>query len=260
MKSVAVIPARMGSSRFPGKPLAPILGRPMIEHVYRRTALCRHLDAVYVATCDEEIRRAVEGFGGAAIMTSPAHQRASDRTAEAVAPMRDTEIVVMVQGDEPMVTPEMVEAALEPLVRDREVLCANLVKRVTDPAEFEDRNCIKVVMDRRGDALYFSREPIPTRRVLGFDGIAVYKQVCVIPFRREFLLTFARLEPTPLERAESIDMLRILEHGYRVRLVEIRDETHSVDTPADLARVESLMRDDPLVAQYAGLPAAREAR
>lgn len=260
MKIIAVIPVRKGSSRFPGKPLAPILGRPMIEHVYRRTALCRPLDGVYVATCDEEIRRAVEGFGGAVIMTSPAHQRASERAAEAVAAMRDAEIVVMVQGDEPMVTPEMVAAALEPLARDREVLCANLVKRVTDPTEFEDRNCIKVVMDRRGDALYFSREPIPTKGVLGFDGIAVYKQVCVIPFRREFLLAFARLEPTPLERAESIDMLRVLEHGYRVRLVEIRDQTHSVDTPADLALVESLMRDDPLVARYAGQPAAREAR
>ncbi len=247
--TIAIIPARMGSSRFPGKPLAPILGRPMVEHVYRRTAMCKRLDGVYVATCDEEIRQAVQAFGGEAVMTSPKHQRASDRVAEAIESLA-ADVVVMVQGDEPMTLPQMIESAVTPMLNDPAVQCVNLVKRIESEEEYRDPNTIKVVMDRHGDALYFSREPIPTQRRLGFERIPVFKQVCVIPFRRDFLLQYARLEPTPLEQAESIDMLRILEHGYRVRLVETDVNTHAVDTPADLALVESLMRDDPLVALY----------
>lgn len=249
MKIIGVIPVRMGSSRFPGKPLAPILGRPMVEHVYKRTVMCQTLDAVYVATCDEEIRWAVEAFGGPVIMTSPTHKRASDRAAEAAQSLT-ADIVVMVQGDEPMVTPQMIEAAVGPLIQDEQVLCSNLVKRIETQEEFDDPNTIKAVMDQQGYALYFSREPIPTRQVLGYEKIPVYKQVCIIPFQRDFLFKLAQLTPTPLERAESIDMLRILEHGYRVRLVETETDTHAVDTPADSRLVETLMRHDPLVGQY----------
>lgn len=259
MKIVAVIPARMGSSRFPGKPLAQILERPMIEHVYHRTALCQSLNAVYVATCDEEIRQAVEGFGGEVIMTSPMHQRASDRVAEAAGGLA-TDIVVMVQGDEPMMFPRMIRMAVTPMLSDPAVQCVNLVRRIESEEEYRDPNTIKVVMDRHGDALYFSREPIPTQRLQGFEKIPVFKQVCIIPFRRDFLLQYARLEPTPLEQAESIDVLRILEHGYRVRLVETDVNTHAVDTPADLALVESLMRRDPLVAQYIVKPKEADTR
>ena len=249
MKTVAVIPARMGSSRFPGKPLAPILGLPMVEHVYRRTAMSSVVSAAYVATCDTEIYDAVGAFGGRAIMTSPDHQRASDRVAEAASNL-EADIIVMVQGDEPMTYPQMIELAVEPLVEDSRVVCSNLVKRIESLNEFLDSNTIKVVTDRTGNALYFSREPIPTRRVLNFEQIPVYKQVCIIPFRRDFLLEYARLEPTPLEKAESIDMLRLLEHGYKVRLVESDFETHAVDTPADLARVEEMMKADPLTQSY----------
>ncbi|MFQ5891098.1 MAG: 3-deoxy-manno-octulosonate cytidylyltransferase [Gemmatimonadota bacterium] len=259
MEIVCIIPTRMGSSRFRGKPLAPILGRPMVEHVYRRAILCKALSAVYVATCDDEIRRAVEAFGGRVVMTSPAHERASDRAAEASEGLR-ADVVVMLQGDEPMVTPEMIGAVVEPFVEDATIVCTNLVKRIEREEEFEDRNTIKVVMDERKFALYFSREPIPTRRIVGFGGLPAYKQVCVIPFRREFLLEFAQLRPTPLEQAESIDMLRVLEHGYRVKLVETSENTQAVDTPGDLALVESLMRWDPLVRTYAGtgVPGGRE--
>ena len=249
MRIVAGLPARMGSSRFPGKPLAPILGLPMIEHVYRRTALCQKLDAVFVATCDEEIFQAVEAFGGKAVMTSASHQRASDRIAE-VAQGLEADIVVMVQGDEPMVVPQMLDAAIEPLLEDSTVNCVNLAKRIESEEEFRDPNTIKVVMDRRRDALYFSREPVPTPRMLGFNEIPVFKQVCIIPYRRDFLLEFARLEPTLLEQAESIDMLRLLEHGYRVRLVETEVNSHAVDTQADLDMVESLMAQDPLLDSY----------
>jgi 3-deoxy-manno-octulosonate cytidylyltransferase (CMP-KDO synthetase) len=149
-----------------------------------------------------------------------------------------------------MTVPEMVEAAVVPMMTDLTISCVNLAKRIESEEEYRDPNTIKVVMDRRGDALYFSREPIPTQRLLKFEKIPVFKQVCIIPFRRDSLVQYARLEPTPLEVAESIDMLRFLEHGYRVRLVETDVSTHAIDTPADLALAESLMRHDPLVAQY----------
>ena len=249
MKAVAVIPARMGSSRFPGKPLARLLGRPMIEHVYLRVSLCASIDAVYVATCDREIVEATELFGGKAIMTSMQHERASDRVAEAAEGL-DADIVVMVQGDEPMTTPGMVDLAIAPMLRDPAIRCTNLAKRIRSVDEFADPNTIKVVVDGNGDALYFSREPIPTRRMAAFEDLAALKQVCVIPFRRQTLLDYARLEMTPLERAESIDMLRFLEHGFKVRMVETELDSHAVDTPADLALVESQMRDDPVLSQY----------
>ena len=250
MKIIGMIPARMGSSRFPGKPLAPILGMPMIEHVYHRVAMCAALDQVYVPTCDQEIHEAVASFGGKSIDTSTRHQRASDRCAEAAEGL-DADIVVMVQGDEPMTVPEMLDAAIAPMLGDPELQCLNLAKRIDTEDEFSDRNTIKVVMDSQGDALYFSREPIPTRHIADFEGLPVFKQVCIIPFRRDFLLTYARLEPTRLEQAESIDMLRALEHGYKVHIVETDYDTHAVDTSDDLAMVERIMRDDPLVESYA---------
>ncbi len=237
---VAIIPARMGSSRFPGKPLAPLLGRPMIEHVLRRAEMCTQLSAVYVATCDEEIKNVIERLGGRVIMTSPKHERASDRVAEA-AKQVEADIVMMIQGDEPMITPAMITAAVTPLLDDRSVQCVNLVRRITNQQDYLDPNTIKVVMNVNRDALYFSRAPIPWIKFTKENHLPVFKQVCVIPFRAEFLHEFARLPPTALERAESIDMLRILEHGRRVRLVETTAETHAVDTPEDLRLIEKLM-------------------
>jgi 3-deoxy-manno-octulosonate cytidylyltransferase (CMP-KDO synthetase) len=251
---VAVVPARMGASRFPGKPVAPLLGRPMIEHVWRRAMMCDTLDEVYVATCDDSIREVVEGFGGKIIMTSTTHERASDRVAEAAAHI-EADIVVMIQGDEPMITPQMIDAAVAPMLIDRTLTCVNLVRRILNRTEYRDPNTIKVVMNVQGDALYFSRSAIPA---IDFPdlangasgGPAVFKQVCVIPFRRDYLSQFAQLPQTPLERAESIDMLRVIEHGGRVRLVETEVNTHAVDTPDDLKLVEELMKDDPLILRY----------
>lgn len=252
MKIIGVIPARMGSSRFPGKPLASIGGRPMVEHVYWRVAMCQALDEVYIATCDREIADATGKFGGRAVMTSSTHERASDRVAE-VAEKMTADIVVMVQGDEPMIVPQMIDLGLGPLMSDPAVVCTNLAVPIRSETEFEDRNCIKVVMATNGDALYFSREPIPTRQRLPFGRLTAYKQVCVISFRRDFLLTYSALPPTPLEQVESIDMLRAMEHGYPVRLVRSDHVTQSVDTREDLERVEALMRNDPLVQHYARL-------
>ena len=249
MKIVAMIPARMGSTRFPGKPLAPILGRSMLEHVYKRTALAKSLSDVYVATCDAEISAAVGAFGGHAIMTSDRHERASDRIAEAASGI-EADVIVMVQGDEPMVHPEMIEAAVTPMRLNADISCVNLKLRIDDEADFKDRNTIKVVTDAQGRALYMSRQPIPDAMGQSFARIDAFKQVCIMPFRRDALLGFAELAPTALEIAESIDMLRFLEHGYPVHMVETTLPTQAVDTPDDLARVERLMRDDPLVSTY----------
>jgi len=234
---VAVIPVRMASCRFPGKPLAPLHGLPMVEHVFRRAKRCPRLDEVYVATCDQEIRNVAESFGAPVIMTSATHERATDRVAEAAEHFA-ADTIVMIQGDEPMLTPEMIEAALEPL---RSTPCVNLVHRITSQHEFMDPNTIKVVADLNGNALYFSRAPIPH---VDFENTTtrIFKQVCVIGFTRECLQEFPRLSPTPLERAESIDMLRLLEHGRSVRVVETDVTTHSVDTPEDLQLVEKMMQ------------------
>lgn len=240
---IAIIPARMGSSRFPGKPLAPILGRPMLEHVYRRTVACKQIDEAIVATCDDAIAQAAISFGARTVMTSPEHERASDRVAEASA-ADPADIVVMVQGDEPMIQPGMIAAALTPMLADPSIPCVNLVSPIRSEKELLDRNTIKVVMSRRGAALYFSREPVPTSSNHGFTEGIWHKQVCVIPFRRDALQLFASLPQGPLEVAESIDMLRFLENGVSVRTVHTEARTHAVDTPADLELVRSLLACD----------------
>lgn len=244
MKILALIPARMGSSRFPGKPMAPILGRPMIGHVFQNVVKSTLLTTTAVATCDREIFDYITSIGGTAVMTSNTYERASDRCAEALLKLEKQndiiyDIVIMVQGDEPMTNSEMLSQAVEPLISDSSIVVTNLIGNIKSTEEFEDRNCIKVVCDIHGDALYFSREPIPTR----FKGtsISMGKQVCVIPFRRDYLLEYTSLSPTPLEIAESIDMLRVLEHGRKVRMVHTNHQSFAVDIPSDLKRVEKLM-------------------
>lgn len=249
MKTIAVIPARMGSSRFPGKPIAQLLGRPMLEHVYKRVALSKTLSATYIATCDEEIRLAAENFGANVIMTSDSHERASDRVAEAIADI-DAELIVMVQGDEPMTHPDMIDTAVAPFHNDPQLGCVNLVSKIDDKADFQDTNTIKVVMNQLGDAIYMSRQPIPTLAKSGFPQTTTYKQVCIIPFRRAMLHKYTHLPPTPLEQLESVDMLRLIEHGHRVKMVSTTYNTQAVDTEADLVRVAKLMKDDPLLAAY----------
>lgn len=249
MKTIAVIPARMGSSRFPGKPLAKILGRPMIEHIYKRVAMSKSLDATYIATCDEEIRQIAEDFGAPVIMTADTHERASDRVAEAVTHI-DADLIVMVQGDEPMTHPDMIDTAVAPFRDNPQLGCVNLVRRIDQEVDYLDTNTIKVVMNQQGDALYMSRRPIPTLAKTGFADTAAYKQVCIIPFRRATLFQYTRLTPTPLEQFESVDMLRLLEHGLQVKMIPTEFNTQAVDTEADLARVAKLMETDPLLSRY----------
>lgn len=249
MKVDAVIPVRMGSTRYPGKPLVDIEGFTMVEHVYRRTKMSDSVDGVYVATPDEEIREEAESFGAEVIMTGE-HSRATDRVAEAAESL-DGEIVIVMQGDEPLVYPEMIDAAVEPMLEDRSIQCVNLGKAIDSEEEFRDPNTVKVVVDNDWNAMYFSREPIPNLHDTTFGEMQVYKQVCVLPFRRDALFEFTELEETPLERAESIDMLRFLENGYNVRIIETDRDIHAVDTPADHEKVNGMMAEDELYQRYA---------
>jgi len=256
MNIIGIIPARMGSSRFPGKPMAKILGVPMLGHVYFRSKMSKAMKEVYIATCDQEIVDYANSIGAKAIMTKDTHERASDRTAEAMLKIEEqtgekADIVVMIQGDEPMVFPEMIDMAIKPMVDDSSIISVNLMAPLKTKEEHEDLNEPKVVVDKQNFALYFSREPIPSRKKWDGKGkLPMLKQVCIMPFSREGLIKFNELEPTPLEIIESIDMNRFLEHGYKVKMVLEDYETYSVDTPADRDRVEEAMKNDPLLNQY----------
>ncbi len=259
MTVVAIIPARMAATRFPGKPLAKLLGLPMIEHVRRRVQLAASVDRVVVATCDEEIAQTVRAFGGLAAMTSPSHERCTDRVAEA-ARQYPADVVVNVQGDEPCLLPEMIDAAVRPLTEDPAVVCVNLMAPLTSDADWMGRDMVKVVADAKGDALYFSREPIPSRAKAPDGAYPRHRQVGIIAFRAEFLKRFTELPQTPLERIESVDMLRALEHGYPIRMVVVQGALMSVDSPADLVRAEALLAADPLVKRYLDPAAAEQTR
>ena len=240
---VAIIPARMNSSRFPGKPLAKILGTPMIEHVYKRTASCPLLADTFVATCDQEIFSYINAIGGKAVMTSSTHERATDRAAEAMLKIEEDsnkhiDIVVMVQGDEPMVSAQMIEKSLQPFMNSSATKIVNLTAPILSTTELNDPNIVKVVVDQNYQALYFSREPIPSIKKCTDTPALMLKQVAIIPFKRDYLLYFNQLDQTPLEIIESIDMLRILENREPIQMVLINEEAYSVDTPADLKLVE----------------------
>ena len=244
----------MASSRFPGKPMALIHGMPMIGHCYCRVRLCDALSDTYVATCDKEIFDYIESIGGKAVMTADTHERASDRAAEAMVKIEEatgeqTDILVMVQGDEPMDTPEMISEALLPMLQDDSVQVVNLMGCVKNLAEHEDPNTVKVVVGPDDNAIYFSREPIPSRKK-SIEDTPMLKQICVIPFRRDYLLSFNKTPETPLERIESIDMLRVIESGGGVRMVMTDYPSVSVDTPRDLEVVRNLMRSDSLMREY----------
>ena len=258
MKVSVGIPARMGSARFPGKPLCKILGMSMVEHVYRRCMLSNKVDQVFVATCDEEIRMAVENIGGTVIMTSPDISRPGLRVAEACKQLElgNEDIVVVVQGDEPLVRPEMIDLGIQPLLTDPNVFCVNLVASLSKEG-WLDPNEIKVACDLNMNAIYMSRSPIPSglhpeqEMVNNGSEMVRLRQVCIFPFRKKSLLAFNELPETPLELAESIEMLRAIEHGYTVRLVHSPFTSKSVDTETDRLEVERLMSGDDIYPLYA---------
>ncbi len=235
---VAIIPARYQSSRLPGKALADIGGRPMIEHVYRRASAATSVSSVLVATDDERILEAVMSFGGVACLTSPDHQSGTDRLAEVAAEL-SADIIVNVQGDEPLIDPAMIDEAIEPLLADPLVVMSTLRRRIDDPADLQNPNVTKVVVDREGYALYFSRAAIPFVRG-GCPPARAWRHIGLYVYRRDLLLQLASLEPTELERSEALEQLRALEHGIRILAVETNFDSIGVDTPEDLERVRRL--------------------
>ncbi len=256
MNIVGVIPARMAATRFPGKPLAKILGIPMIGHVYLRSKMSKALTDLYIATCDQEIADYAVSIGAKFVMTSDQHERCSDRCAEAMLKIEEStgkkvDILMMIQGDEPMTFPEMIDEALAPMMTDPGLSIVNLMGEIHDAEDFNDPNEVKVVTDRQGNALYFSREAIPSvKKQKGPRSPLGFKQVPIIPFRRDFLLQYNEMAPTPLEVIESVDMMRILENGMKVRMVKTALDTVSVDTPEDLELVSQKMKNDALVPAY----------
>lgn len=254
MNILSIIPARMASSRFPGKPMKEILGIPMIGHVYKRVKMSKTLNEVYVATCDEEIFEYIESLGGKAVMTSDSHERCSDRCAEAMLKIEKNtgqkcDIMVMVQGDEPLTFPQMIDESVEPMLKDSSLVITNLVSDIDSEEAFENSNEVKVVMDQNNNALYFSREAIPSRKK-GVLNVPMKKQVCVIPFKRDFLLKYNKMSPTPLEIIESVDMMRILENGGKVKMCETKYKTKAVDSKEDLDLVIKIMKTDQLFETY----------
>ena len=260
MSVLVVIPARYGSTRFPGKPLAALSGKPMIQHVYEGARQARDVDEVVVATDDERIMRAVSAFGGKAMMTSPTCRSGSERAAE-VARARSESVIINVQGDEPLIHPDMISGLVSFLSAHAAVPMASLMTTLSRPEDLANPNIVKVVVDRDGFALYFSRAPIPHWRDAGGSGqlptaqpapaVArggpgspqprAYKHLGIYGYQRHFLLQFPSLEPTPLEQAEQLEQLRALEYGYRIKLLETVHDSIGVDTPDDLKRVEQLL-------------------
>jgi 3-deoxy-manno-octulosonate cytidylyltransferase (CMP-KDO synthetase) len=235
---VAVIPARYHSTRLPGKPLAIIDGKTMIEHVYRRAARARRVDAVVIATDDVRIANAAAGFGATAIMTRATHPTGTDRLAEVAAALT-CDIVVNVQGDEPFITPDAIDAAIEPLMQNSGDVISTLRRRIEDPADLTTPSVVKVVVDGNGYALYFTRASVPFVRP-GEPAPVAWRHLGLYAYRRTFLLDFASWPQTPLEKAEGLEQLRALERGYRIRTVETTADTIGIDTPDDLDRAREM--------------------
>ena len=242
VKTIAFIPARYDSTRFPGKPLALIAGTPMIQHVYERAMRCPEVSEVYVATDDERIRSCVNGFGGKAVMTDPGHRSGTDRICEAalsvgVAP---DDIVVNIQGDQPTFPPEIIGLMVAPFHEDPSVVMTTLKYGIVDEEEIDNPNHVKVVTDNLGRALYFSRFPVPFVRDAAPDAVR-YKHLGFYGYRMEFLTRFTRLPEGVLESLEKLEQLRALEHGFRITVVETEYDSAEVDVPEDVARVESIL-------------------
>jgi len=249
MKATAVIPARYGSTRFEGKPLADILGKPMIQWVYEGVCQSRLIDKVIVATDDQRILEAVQQFGGNGVMTSPEHSTGTDRVAE-VARKLKSEIIVNVQGDEPLIKGSIIDMAIKPLLADDALPMSTLITPIDEVKDWLNPHIVKVVTDQKGFALYFSRSPIPFPRDLNIDRLdshpfgtkkplpkKVFKHIGVYVFRRKFLLNFSKMKPTPLEKLEKLEQLRALENGYQIKVTSVDYEPIHVETPEDLQKI-----------------------
>ena len=250
-KILGVIPARYASSRFPGKALSLLDGRSMLEHVYERTSMARYLTSVVIATDDRRIYDEARKFGARVQMTQEDHSSGTDRVAEVASAHETAEIVVNVQGDEPLIDPDVIDAAVLPLLEEPAIPMGTMKKKIEDRREVSDPNVVKVVTDRFENAIYFSRSTIPYPRD---GGVSVaFKHIGLYVYRRDFLLRYSDLLVGPLEQAERLEQLRALENGFKIRVVETDYESLGVDTPADLARVQQLLNAGRLAVRAPGV-------
>ena len=244
MEALGIIPARYGSTRFEGKVLADLNGKPLIQHVYERAKRSAILDDLIVATDDQRVIEAVENFGGKAILTSKEYTSGTDRLRE-VASLIEAKIIINIQGDEPLINSSMIDSLAHCLLDDPSIPMATLIKRIDDQKELNDPNVVKVVVDKFGYALYFSRNAMPYLREPSSKkprDLIFYKHVGLYGYTRDFLFTFNQMSPSPLEKAEKLEQLRALENGYRIKTIETRFDTIGVDTPEDLEKVKEKLR------------------
>lgn len=239
LKVVAIIPARYKSTRFEGKPIAMLCKKPLIYWVYNQAVKARNVNEVFIATDDDRIKKAVEDFGGKVVMTSDKHHTGTDRVAEAVENV-DADIIVNVQGDEPLVHPQMIEQASEPLFHNNGLELTTLMTKIDNPGDFVDATVVKTVIDKSNNVLYFSRAPIPYPKTR--QNYTVYKQIGLYAFRKGFIQAFAQMDQSPLELVEGVELLRAIENGYKVRGVETQHKAYSVDTISDLIEVGKIIQ------------------
>ena len=227
MKILCVIPARYASTRLPGKPLADIVGKPMIQHVYERSAQATIPQQVVVATDDEKVFQAVQQFGGKVVMTSSEHQTGTDRLAEVASKYAEVDVIINVQGDEPLIDPKVIDELAREFLNDTALQMASVMS-IMDTEDYQNPNAVKVVTDLNNNALYFSRSLLPYPRVAGKAN--VYKHIGIYAYKKDFLLKFAKLEPTPLEQSESLEQLRALENGYKIKMIKTKSKFIGVDS------------------------------
>jgi 3-deoxy-manno-octulosonate cytidylyltransferase (CMP-KDO synthetase) len=245
VRVIAIIPARYGSQRLPAKPLADICGKPMVQHVYERTAKAKLVNAVFVATDDERIATVVQKFGGQAVLTPASLQTGTDRIAYATRSLPNADIIVNVQGDEPVIEPAMIDEAVAPLIHDSSIQVGTLVRKIESAAELTNPGIVKVVLDRENNGIYFSRSPIPFGRDLEQNDWlkhhTYYKHFGLYVFRSDFLKRFTEMAQTPLEKAEKLEQLRILENGFKIRCTATSFDSITVDTQEDLEKVRTIV-------------------
>lgn len=257
MKITAVIPARYGSTRFEGKPLADILGKPMIQHVYDGVSRSKLINDIIIATDDDRIYNAAKRFGANVVMTSPSHTTGTERVAEVARNLR-SEIIINVQGDEPLIKGSIIDKAVLPLIKDPKIKMGTIMTMIDEVEDWFNPNVVKVVVDQNGFALYFSRSPIPFPRDLKLDRLQsdksriknqfiknIFKHIGVYIYRKDFLIKFSKMKPTPLEKLEKLEQLRALENGYRIKVVKVKYKPISVDTPDDLKKVIEVLSKGP---------------
>jgi 3-deoxy-manno-octulosonate cytidylyltransferase (CMP-KDO synthetase) len=243
MNCIGIIPARFGATRFEGKVLANLLGKPVLQHVWEQAKKSKMLDDLIIACDDERIEKRCQEFGAKVVMTSKGHASGTDRLTEVVQPL-DVKVIVNIQADEPLVHFTMIDDAARCLLENSDCVMATIIKAITEPSQLSDPNVVKVVKDKDGNALYFSRALIPFQRDKGPKApVRYYKHIGLYSYTKDFLFTFKNLPPSLLEQAEKLEQLRVLEAGFKIRTLETGLDTVGVDTPEDLRRVEAILRN-----------------